>query len=39
MVDRSNFYMYFNFRELIITTTIQIQQKTSYVPLKYNNKK
>lgn len=31
--------MYFNFHQLIIATTIQIQQKTSYEPLKYNNEK
>ena len=39
MVDRSNLNMYFNFHQLIIATAIQIQQKTSYEPLKYNNEK
>lgn len=39
MVDRSNLNMYFNFHQLIIATTIQIQQKTSYEPLKYNKEK
>lgn len=29
MVDRSNLNMYLNFQQLIIATTIKIQQKTS----------